>query len=245
MSLPQIIVAANDHAEAVLVPAGDFVFGIDQTRVSEIVEMLKEQDDPVFKTEKPREIVTVRDCYIDRYLVTNNRYADFTAATGHPAPLFWRDPRWNKPEHPVVGVSYGDAEAFAQWARKRLPTEEEWERAARGTDERLWPWGDEFDKRHCNSKDWNAGGTTEVGMFPDGISPVGAHDMAGNVWQMTSGNWEDLGKAIRGGSFQNGPAYCRTTCRWGVDPEMKGSVWLGFRCAMDLAKARIFGKPVL
>ena len=244
MSLPATIITTNDNAEAVLLPAGDFVYGIDPARVAQIVRTLGEDDDPLFRTEKPREIVTIRDCYIDRHLVTNSRYADFMSATGRPAPLFWKDPRLNKPDQPVVGVSYRDAEAFAQWARKRLPTEEEWERAARGSDERLWPWGNEFDRRRCNSKEWNAGTTTEVGMFPEGISPVGAYDMAGNVWQMTSGNWEGMGKAIRGGSFQSGAAYCRTTCRWGVDAEMTGSVWLGFRCAMDLAKARIFGRPV-
>ena len=69
--------------------------------------------------------------------------------------------------------------------------------------------------------------------------------MAGNVWQLTSGEWEGYGKAIRGGSYRNGAAYCRTTCRWGIDPDLKGSTWLGFRCAMDIAKARIYGKAKL
>ncbi|MCX6842699.1 MAG: SUMF1/EgtB/PvdO family nonheme iron enzyme [candidate division WOR-3 bacterium] len=242
MALPNTIVTINDQVEAVLVPAGDFHFGIDQARVTEIVERLKEQQDPIFKTEKPRTIVTLKDCYIDRHLVTNRHYADFMTATGHAAPLYWKDQHWNKPDFPVVGISYRDAEAYAHWAGKRLPTEEEWERAARGTDERIWPWGDDFDHRHCNSKEWNAGCTTEVGWFPDGVSPIGAYDMAGNVWQLTSGEWEGYGKAIRGGSYRNGAAYCRTTCRWGIDPDLKGSTWLGFRCAMDLAKARIYGK---
>jgi len=242
MSLPAAIVTTRDQAEAVLVPAGDFPFGIDESRLAEVLARLKEQPDPIFKTEKPRTIVTLRDCYMDRYPVTNRRYAAFLAATHHRAPLFWNDPRWNKPECPVVGVSYRDAEAYALWAGKRLPTEEEWERAARGDDERLWPWGDDFDSRRCNSKEWNAGVTTEVGRFPGGVSPVGAHDLAGNVWELTSGNWEGFGKAIRGGSYKNSAAYCRTTCRWGMDPDLKGSTWLGFRCVMDLAKARIYGR---
>jgi iron(II)-dependent oxidoreductase len=242
MPLPNTIITVRDQVEAVLVPAGDFAYGIDEARVAEIIEKLKEQPDPIFKTEKPRTIITVKNCYIDCHLVTNRHYADFMTATGHAAPLFWKDQRWNKPDFPVVGISYRDAEAYARWAGKRLPTEEEWERAARGTDERIWPWGDDFDQRRCNSKEWNAGCTTEVGKFPAGDSPVGASDMAGNVWQLTSGGWEGFGKAIRGGSYQNSAAYCRTTCRWGIDPDIKGSTWLGFRCAMDLAKARIYGK---
>lgn len=163
-------------------------------------------------------------------------------ATGHAAPSFWTDPRWNKPTHPVVGVSFRDAVAYAEWARKRLPTEEEWERAARGTDERAWPWGDEFDPKRCNSSMWPTDTTTDVTRFPDGVSPVGAFDMAGNVWEFTTGNWENFGKAIRGGSYQSGPAYCRTTARWGIDPEIKGANSVGFRCVMELTKARIFAR---
>jgi formylglycine-generating enzyme required for sulfatase activity len=242
MALPNTIVTVRDHVEAVLVPAGDFACGIDEARLAEILAALKENADPIFKTEKPRSIVTVRDCYIDRYPVTNRCYADFMTATKHPAPLYWKDPRWNKLDHPVVGISYRDAEAYARWAGKRLPTEEEWERAARGTDERIWPWGNDFGERRCNSKEWSSGSTSEVGKFPAGASPAGADDMAGNVWELTSGNWEGFGKAIRGGSYQNSAAYCRTTCRHGIDPDIRGSTWLGFRCVMDLAKARIYGK---
>jgi iron(II)-dependent oxidoreductase len=243
MNLPRLIVTSKDNAEAVLVPAGDFVFGIEESRVAELLAKLGEPMDAVFKTELPRRYATVRDCYMDKYPVTNRQYASFMKATGHKPPLFWNDPTWNKPDYPVVGICYRDAEAYAQWAGKRIPTEEEWERAARGTDERLWPWGNEFGLKNCNSREWNAGRTTEVGMFPAGVSPVGALDMAGNVWEFTTGNWENFGKALRGGSYKNSAAFCRCTCRWGIDPDVKGSGWLGFRCVMDLAKARIYGKP--
>ena len=244
MPLPSVIRTAKDNAAAVLVPGGDFYFGIDPEKLAAVLAGLQEPFESIFKTELPRREITIKDCYIDRYPVTNKQYGEFITATKHPPPLFWRNRNWNGPNMPVVGISFRDADAYARWAGKRLPSEEEWERAARGTDERLWPWGNEFGQRHCNSKEWNAGRTTEVGYFATGLSPVGAFDMAGNVWELTTGKWENQGVAIRGGSYKNRAAYCRTTCRWGIDPDVKGSTEIGFRCAMDLAKARIYGKAM-
>jgi iron(II)-dependent oxidoreductase len=244
MNLPKLLSTPKDGGEAVLVPEGPFPFGIDAARVEAQIEALNQPPEPLFRTELPPRTVVVRNCYIDRYPVTNRRFAMFIAATGHRAPLYWLDAKWNHPDAPVVGISYRDAETYARWAEKRLPTEEEWERAARGTDERTWPWGDQFATLHCNSREFAAGRTSEVGRFPNGASPVGALDMAGNVWEFTSGNWEGFGKAIRGGSYANPAAYCRTTCRWGIDPDLKGSTWLGFRCVMELAKARIYARPL-
>ncbi|HDQ99823.1 MAG TPA: hypothetical protein ENN51_06025 [candidate division WOR-3 bacterium] len=243
MNLPAAIRTLKDESEAVLVPDGPFPFGIAADRVEARLAELKQEAEPLFGTELPPRTVTMRVCYIDRGPVTNRRYERFMAATNHPSPLYWLDPRWNRPDQPVVGISYRDAEAYARWAEKRLPTEEEWERAARGTDGRTWPWGDEFLPLHCNSREFAADHTTEVGRFREGVSPVGALDMAGNVWELTTGDWEGFGKAIRGGSYANPAAFCRTTCRWGIDPDLKGSTWLGFRCVMDLAKARIYARP--
>ncbi|OYD14619.1 hypothetical protein CH330_08070 [candidate division WOR-3 bacterium JGI_Cruoil_03_51_56] len=244
MKLPRVITTSKDKTEAVLIPDGQFYYGIMPEAVSHILEELKEPMQPLFETEIPRRIARVKDCYIDRHSVTNRQYAAFIKDTGHPVPLFWKNPRWNYPDQPVVGISYRDAEAYARWAGKRLPTEKEWERAARGTDERIWPWGNQFHLQRCNSIELNMGKTTEPGKFPTGISPVGAQDMAGNVWELTSGEWEGFGKAIRGGSYKNSAAYCRCTCRWGIDPDIKGSTWLGFRCVMELPKARIYGRVV-
>lgn len=243
MNLPGTIRTMKDDCEAVLVPNGPFRFGIAKEQVETRLAALKQSPEPLFESELPPRLVTMRVCYIDRLPVTNGRYGRFLVATNHPAPAHWSDPKWSQPDQPVVGVSYRDAEAFARWAEKRLPTEEEWERAARGTDQRTWPWGEEFLPLHCNSREFGAGRTTEVGRFAAGASPVGALDMAGNVWELTTGNWEGFGKAIRGGSYANPAAYCRTTCRWGIDPDLKGSTWVGFRCVMDLAKARIYARP--
>ena len=129
---------------------------------------------------------------IGRYPVTNAQYQRFIRETGHPAPQTWEGDAYpeKKGDHPVVWVTVEDAEAYAEWADCRLPTFEEWTRAARGGDGRRFPWGDEIDKPRCNTAELGAGGTTPVGAFPDGVSPVGCYDMMGNVWEWTS-TWYD------------------------------------------------------
>jgi formylglycine-generating enzyme required for sulfatase activity len=239
MGLPKAIITPKDGGEAVFVPGGRFFIGAYPERVAEMVRALKEPFDPIFQTERTRTHVLVRDCYIDRVPVTNRQYGLFLVATGHRQPLYWGDIGWNDPDKPVVGISYRDADAYARWAGKRLPTEEEWERAARGTDERIWPWGSIFNPANCNSRERRLRSTSKVGIFKSGASAVGALDMAGNVWEFTTGDWEGFGKAIRGGSYLNSAAFCRCTCRWGIDPDIIGSTWQGFRCVMDVAKARI------
>ena len=116
-----------------------------------------------------------------RYPVTNAQYQRFIQATGHRQPQSWEDGTYpeKKGDHPAVEVSCEDAEAYAGWAGCRLPAFEEWERAVRSNDERLFPWGYEIDKPRCNTVELGAGGTTPVGAFPDGVSPFGCYDMLG------------------------------------------------------------------
>ncbi|MBZ0160237.1 MAG: formylglycine-generating enzyme family protein [bacterium] len=144
-------------------------------------------------------------------------------------PASWNAPEGNQPDHPVVGVSLYEAEAYAKWAGKRLPTEQEWERAARGTDGRVYPWGDEFDKEKCNSWEADIGRTTPVTKYVNGLSPDGCYDMAGNVWEWTASREEDF-FVIRGGSWYDATQLVRSAFR------SKGMLTfrydnVGFRCA--------------
>ena len=187
---------------------------------------------------------------MDVYTVTNEQYQQFREAGGYDKeeywseeglkwkkeekrtePKYWRDPKWNQPDHPVVGVSYYEAEAFAKWAGKHLPTEQEWEKAARGTDGREYPWGDEFDKERCNSEESGIKGTTSVTKYVNGVSPFGCYDMAGNVWEWTESQEKNL-KVRRGGSWANPPIYVRSAYRGRTSPTSRYD-GIGFRCAQD------------
>ncbi len=146
---------------------------------------------------------------IDVYPVTNEQYDAFIRAGGYDndkelwgenglkwkqnetidKPEYWGNDKFNRPEQPVVGVSFYEARAYARWAKKDLPTEQQWERAARGTDGREYPWGDKFDREKANTEESGIGRTTRVTRYPNGISPDGCYDMAGNVWEWTCSNY--------------------------------------------------------
>jgi formylglycine-generating enzyme required for sulfatase activity len=224
--LPQEI-TGKDGAPMVRIPKGLFLYG----------------------EERRRETID-HDYWIDIYPVTNEKYRAFIEANGYKkteywseqgwkwktkenvtTPEYWNDPKWNKPDHPVVGVSYYEAEAYARWAGKRLPTEQEWEKAARGTDGRKYPWGYEFDENKSNS---NSGGTTPVTRYPSGVSPYGVYDMAGNVWEWCAswyGEKHDK-RVIRGGSWLYDPGHLRTSTRDGLAADLRLND-IGFRLAQD------------
>ena len=192
---------------------------------------------------------------IDRTLVTNAQFAAFLKASGykprHPENFLkhWQPgqkPPPDKLEHPVVYVDLDDARAYARWAGKRLPTEEEWHYAAQGSDQRKYPWGNEFSPARCNGG--QTGTTTPVTAFPEGRSPFGLYDMCGNVWQWTESERSD-GRTrfaiLRGGSF-----YKRGGSAWYFDegpqpvtfaakmllmwPGLDRCANIGFRCAAEL-----------
>jgi len=221
----------------ILIPAGTFIMGSDEWWP---------KSGPQHKRELP-------DFFIDKYEVTNRDYNDFVNAKKHRSPLHWeagRIPR-RKDDHPVTFVDWFDANAYCKWQGKRIPTEAEWEKAARGTDGRAFPWGDEFDKNKANTPQYGHKGTMPVGVFEEGVSPYGVHDMAGNVFEWTQDwykaypgnqhpdpNEGERYRVVRGGSWFDCTFYkcgisAPTFNRIFFNPYSRNNNF-GFRCAKDL-----------
>ena len=274
-----------DGAEMVFVPAGEFVMGSEELG-----------DD-----ERPAHRVYLDSFWIDRYEVTNERFARFVAATGYQTEAEkrgwgwvsfsshhntggeqrggekvegadWRHPRGpdssieptgyaqdkGKMDHPVVLVSWNDADAYCRWAGKHLPSEAQWEKAARGpaTSQQVgesghgqrYAWGDEFDSTRANTRESERGDTTSVGSFsPQGDSPYGASDMTGNVWEWVAdwygsdtysqsptanppGPATGTYRILRGGSWPFDEVYARAAFRYNVKPDYIYD-FAGFRCS--------------
>ena len=174
---------------------------------------------------------------IDMYPVTNRQFRRFLDETEYPhAPEHWPDGQYpsSRADHPVVNVNLEDAEAYAKWSGKRLPTEQEWEKAARGPNGRIYPWGNAFNRYNCNNRELGSKGTTPVNEFPNGASQYGCYDMAGNTWEWTGTNVFDNedAKVIRGGSWANPREGIRTTTR-AYERADRRRRDVGFRCARD------------
>jgi formylglycine-generating enzyme required for sulfatase activity len=194
--------------------------------------------------ERPLRVLELKPFFLDRTEVTNQQYLAYVEATGRRAPSHWRagKPLSTELNFPVVNITWQDANDFAAWAGKRLPTEEEWEFAARGTDGRLYPWGKDWDAASANTVEGKAGRMVEVGRYLGGASPYGIVDMCGNVWEWTSSQLRSYGTqelledglmVIRGGAFDSPKEFATTTYRGAVQVG-KTYPKTGFRCARDL-----------
>ena len=202
--------------------------------------------------EKPPRETDLPEYQIDLFEVTNAQFAAFVEATGYQTEAeqagssrAWRD-EWTegKDNHPVVRVTWGDAIAYCEWVGKRLPTEAEWEKAARGIEGFIYPWGDSYDAANANGRDSGLRSTVAVGSYGGGASPYGVFDAAGNVREWTAdpgyfpypGNnipssyYGDELRVLRGGGWFDDATDLRTTRRNPTSPTAAN--WdIGFRCA--------------
>jgi formylglycine-generating enzyme required for sulfatase activity len=232
--------------ETIPIPLGEFLMGSDP-----------QKDSDAAGEEQPQQPLYLPDYHLSKTAVTNAQYAAFLEATGHRLLEFFegRKPPVEKRDHPVVDVSWYDAVAYCQWlssvTRKQysLPSEAEWEKGARGTHGRIYPWGNQFEG-FCNCE---GEGTTIVGSYPRGVSLYSLLDMAGNVWEWTRSLWgkdwaspdyqypydpndgredlkagEDVKRVVRGGSFTSREWMVRCAVRHREAPNISADS-IGFR----------------
>ncbi len=233
----------------VRVPKGRFVMGS------------KDDNELAYDQEKPQHTVEINyDYWMAKFILTNEQYAEFLGKKKHPVSDWQK-----KKDHPVVSVSWNDAMEYCTWFNEtfksdlgglllRLPSEAEWEKAARGAYGNEWPWGNEFDPNKCNSREGTKGGTTPVGVYSSlgGDSPYGCADMVGNVWEWCNdwfndseyksrasapvlnpkGPQQGSSRVLRGGSFVNDRNLARCACRYSYDPDNRDGN-LGFRVCVS------------
>lgn len=227
------------------IPAGPFTMGTYPTG-------LRKTD-----SEEPQRSVTLDAYAIGIYHVTNSQYAQFVEGTGYQQPLYWSDDRFNDESCPIVGVNWDDAINFLEWLNDltgeayRLPTEAEWEKAARGTDGREYPWGNVWDASKTNTSESQLKQLMPVGSYPEGISPFGCYDMAGNVYDWCSdwfhaetykyapsdnpmGAVDGRRKVIRGGSWQPRGEYAARCANRAAAEPTRANHNVGFRIAIDI-----------
>jgi formylglycine-generating enzyme required for sulfatase activity len=228
----------SENSEMILIPAGPFLMG---TKASDAEALAREYRCHVswLGGEVPQRTVEVRTFRIDKDPVTNRRYAAFVQATGHKPPPYWQgtEPPAALLEHPVTYVNRADADLYAKWAGKRLPTATEWEKAARGTDGRLFPWGNQFDSEACQ---YDAGGvrpptgTAPVTAHPRGASPYGVMDLAGNAAEWCADNPGRGSAFIKGGCWLSTSPLTLCCAARGMSGSDNNQLdYIGFRCAKE------------
>ena len=237
-----------------LIPAGTFTMGSDDN----------------LPNEAPAHKIYLDAYYIAKTEVTNAEYYPFWLESGGTDSEYtpisyggefgtWPEIAKTKPDHPVIGISWDAAVAYAAWRGMRLPTEAEWEKAARGTNAKRWPWGNTFTQRikgttvHANVWQQSGAQLQPVGNYPTGVSPYGAHDMAGNVWEWVADWYSETfyyrspdrnpkgpavgsHRIVKGGSWLNPETFARCATRFGQHSAI-GTSFIGFRLAKDATPA--------
>ncbi|MCD4784686.1 MAG: formylglycine-generating enzyme family protein [Candidatus Eremiobacteraeota bacterium] len=250
-NLPGEIENPKDGAVMFLVPAGEFIMGAQKS------------DKQAHKNEKPAHKVNLDAFYIYKYEVTYRQFKKFMKETGYKPGGNWD--RFDKPEfldHPVMNITFIDAMQYCKWAKVELPTEAQWEKAARGADGRLYPWGNDWNPNKCNNSELedpdliakmnaitSGRGSLPVGSIKADTSPYGVMDMAGNINEWCSDRYKasyykkspynnppgpDKGfeRSTRGGAWSLPPTRSRTTSRWSGSVESELDDY-GFRCILD------------
>jgi formylglycine-generating enzyme required for sulfatase activity len=250
--------AALASMEWVLIPAGSFVMGSTPEEAAAAYSEARLRSSMLeratFDAELPRHTVILDAFQISRYEITNGQYRAFIEDTGRPRPRgyegedTWADATLNGDDQPVVGVTWFDAQAFAEWLSGSLPTEAQWERAARGTSGRKYPWGDAAPTvEHANFAR-RQDRATPGGRFPKGATPEGVQDLAGNVWEWCLDEYDETfyarsparnpvnllhrdvlrDRVLRGGSWDYGVAFLRSALRLRFYP-LNSTHNVGFR----------------
>ena len=249
-----------DYHHMVLIPSGEFLMGSTPENVKQAKTLFREETgreplDIWFEDETPPHTVYLDAFYIDKYEVTNQQYREFVEATNYKRPFNWMDAYFRQPDKPVMGIEWIDAQSYAQWAGKRLPTEAEWEKAARGSlAGRLFSWGDEPPqisrknndyvpgKREFSTGDWEY--HFQVGS--DKPNGYGIYETTSNVYEWCNdwyapdyykyspprnppGPKDGASKVVRGGSWFHGSFDLRCAYR-NINPPYNRSYYIGFRC---------------
>jgi len=236
-------ISEKDGTEMVYVPAGSFLMGSESS--------------DAYSDEGPEHEVYLDGYWIDKYEVTNRQYAQCVAVGNCTTPAntssntrgsYYSNATYD--DYPVIYVSWYDAQDYCHWAGRELPTEAQWEKATRGTDDRIYPWGNEPPNSTLSNYYGIKGDTTAVGSYPKGVSPYGAMDMAGNVWEWVK-DWYSVGyysvspannppgpttgeyKVIRGGGVNKSAGSLRTAYRSHNNPDNRNGGDIGFRCVLS------------
>ena len=236
-------------SEMVLIGEGTFTMGSTDQEVRWAAKRFVSESLEWYREETPARRIYLGDFYIDRYEVTVDQFRKYLNAVGKEELPMMKHPNFNQGNHPITGMTWHEASEYCRWQNKRLATEEEWEKAARGTEAFLYPWGNDPDATRANSR--GKGDpfrySAPVGQFLDGQSPYGVMDMAGNVWEWT-GDWfkpypgnhhaNDLYgekmKVIRGGSWISNMDLARSAVRGKALPDQMLN-YIGFRCVRSIS----------